>query len=105
MTLASSPDRNSRIALQLERNGKRTLTTTGQFLPGHTGPLVAQPDCQLHPQRARRVLQLVANSLQQRKVSTMTSQEMFEAMFDHTPMVDVRTPADVKAQKAADELR
>ncbi len=35
----------------------------------------------------------------------MTSQEMFEAMFDHTPMVDVRTPADVKAQKAADELR
>ncbi len=35
----------------------------------------------------------------------MTSQEMFEAMFNHTPKVDVRTPADVKAQKAADELR
>jgi hypothetical protein len=35
----------------------------------------------------------------------MTSQEIFEAMFNHIPKVDVRTPADVKTQKAAGELR
>jgi hypothetical protein len=35
----------------------------------------------------------------------MTSQEMFEAMFtDHIPKVDIRTPADVKAQKRAGTL-
>ncbi len=35
----------------------------------------------------------------------MTSQEMFEAMFtDHTPQIDIRTPADVKAQKEAGTL-
>lgn len=27
----------------------------------------------------------------------MTSQEMFEAMFDHQPKIDVRTPAMVDA--------
>jgi hypothetical protein len=26
------------------------------------------------------------------------SQEQFEAMFDHAPKVDLRTPADVRAQ-------
>jgi len=31
VTLASSPDVNSRITLQLEHNEKRTLTTTGNF--------------------------------------------------------------------------
>ncbi|MGD0603264.1 MAG: hypothetical protein ABSA53_06655 [Streptosporangiaceae bacterium] len=37
--------------------------------------------------------------------SIMTSREMFEAMFaDHTPMIDIRTPADVQAQKRAGEL-
>ena len=35
----------------------------------------------------------------------MTSQEMFEAMFtDHTPQIDIRTPADVTAQKQAETL-
>jgi len=38
--------------------------------------------------------------------SIMTSREMFEAMFaDHTPKIDIRTPADVLAQKKAGELR
>jgi hypothetical protein len=37
--------------------------------------------------------------------SIMTSREMFEAMFaDHTPKIDIRTPADVQAQKGAGEL-
>jgi hypothetical protein len=37
--------------------------------------------------------------------SIMTSREMFEAMFaDHTPMIDIRTPADVQAQKRAGQL-
>jgi hypothetical protein len=35
----------------------------------------------------------------------MTSQEMFAAMFtDHTPKIDIRTPADVRAQKQAGTL-
>jgi len=28
----------------------------------------------------------------------LASQALFESLFDHTPMIDVRTPADVRAQ-------
>jgi hypothetical protein len=33
------------------------------------------------------------------------SQALFESLFDHQPKVDVRTPEDVKRQKAIEQWR
>jgi len=38
-------------------------------------------------------------------VTGAEAQAMFESMFTHTPLVDVRTPQDVAAQRAAEGWR
>lgn len=46
-----------------------------------------------------------ATAAQAPTAGALASQAAFEAMFDHKPQVDLRTPADVKAQALAENWR
>jgi hypothetical protein len=57
------------------------------------------------PSKGRHIMSTATATQQTPRLDAHQAQALFESMFSHAPKVDLRTPADVKAQAARENWK